>query len=150
MAADLFASEEKSDVLSKLQDYLLDEDWVKRVDKILLESIEHLKKVEKKNEQEEEKTHSLWEKFQHYERLFEERLLDFCRDYPEFGGEPEKLLEIVSSVVDCQSSSSSSSSSSAHLKRLLEWTEFEHFVERVEEIKTEHDLGVEAADFLGL
>ena len=43
MAADLFASEEKSDVLSKLQDYLLDEDWVKRVDEILLESIKHLK-----------------------------------------------------------------------------------------------------------
>jgi hypothetical protein len=143
MAADLFASEEKSDALSKLQDHLLDESWVKRVNELLLSSVEN-SVVER-----EEKTHHLFENFQKYESLFEERLLDFCTDHPEFGNTPEKLVTLLTEI--CQSSSSSSSSSSsAHLQRLLEWTEFDHFVERVESIKKEHDLGVEAADFLGL
>ena len=59
-------------LLLSLQDYLLEEEWTIRLEKHFLSAVDLLKP-----EEEEEKSQQLYNSFQLYEKLFEERLSDF-------------------------------------------------------------------------
>lgn len=131
----LFASadESKLNILSTLQDYLLEDAWTRRVSHHLCEAATDY------TPEAEEKQHSLYHSFQLYEKLVEERLISFNEDYPEFGATPEDLIAQLSLH-----------SANPLLGRLIDWTLFDGYLAKVEELKKSVDLGTEAADLMGL
>jgi hypothetical protein len=126
----------KHDILTTLQDYLLDEDWTTRLNNHFLHAVDSL---HKDNNEQEEKCHQLYDNFLTYTKLFEERLLDFCTDHSEFGTNSTELLTNLTVLKEDE-----------NLQRLLSWTDFDHYLKKVDDMSKNVQLGQEAADLLGL
>jgi len=130
-----FASESKIDLLATLQSHLLDEQWTKRLDEQFLSAVE----VCALEEEEEEQTHALYECYQRYEQLFDERLMDFCTDHPEFGTTPAELM-----------AQAKQHERNPLLLRLISWTSYEHYLSKVQDMSKQLSVAQEAAELMGL
>ena len=129
-----FASESKIDLLATLQSHLLDEQWTKRLDEQFLSAVEVCAV-----EEEEEQTHALYECYQRYEQLFDERLMDFCTDHPEFGTSPAELM-----------AQAKQHERNPLLLRLISWTSYEHYLSKVQDMSKQLSVAQEAAELMGL
>jgi hypothetical protein len=144
VAIDFFASESKVDIIATLQEYLLDEDWTSRINNHFLIAVEAIsskteEEDEDEDEEEKENTHSLFTYYQQYEQLFEERLNDFCCDHTEFGINEHELYATLSKY-----------KKNPLLQRLIQWTTFKHYKNKIIQMKNDLRAGEEAARLMGL